>query len=492
MAHRLASHLLNYNDFEAFAKTEQTQPAAWVKSEFASVNIGDKRLDARLIKTCELLSMKPSMPIPQACGDWASSKGAYRLFDNKAVDPGKIVAPHIEKTTERMRDHNLVLAIQDTVFFSYAHPSATGLGPVGKGGENDGQGLVMHHTLAITPEGLPLGILHQSIWARDEVREETKAEKMRRLKEALPEEKESWKWLKALGATQKNAPSGVKVVTVADRECDFFEFIAAANSQASSFVIRAKHDRKLDADDDSAFDKISNAVQGSEVRGRYTIEILGNSKRSSREAEVEVRFCEVTIPPPASSVRTNADPEPLVVNVIAVREVSSPHDAEPISWVLLTNERVQSFASACEKIGWYCKRWMIEIYHKIMKSGCKVEERYLEKGERLARCLALFSVIAFRLLFMTYVARVSPDAPCTEILSESEWHALYCLKHKTAEVPKVPPTVKEAIRWIGGRGGHLGRKSDGEPGPIVLWRGFQELMVGAEIWRTLRPQGPVR
>jgi hypothetical protein len=480
--------LLSYENFEAHLAENPVQPTEWIRQEFSSVDLGDKRLNQRLIRTCEQLAASPSAPIPQACSGWASTKGAYRLFDNNSIELGQIIKPHITSTFERVSQHKIVLSIQDTVFFTYNHPSAQGIGPIGKGGTNDGDGLIMHHALALTPNGLPLGILHQNIWARDPVIEEAKDVKAQRLRQTPAEEKESWKWIAALTETQEHCPNGTKLVTIADRECDYFEFLDVAKEKEAAYVIRAKHDRKLSNDDETGFTNISEAVSRSEVAGKYKIEVIGNSKRAPRVAEVEVRFCTVTIDRPRSAIPTNANSfDPLTVHVISVTEVNGPTGTEHISWVLLTSENVRTFEAAQEKISWYCLRWTIEIYHKIMKSGCKVEERYLQTADRLQRSLELFSVIASRLLYMTYVARVSPDAPCTEVFADEEWQTIICLAQNTAKMPTVPPTMKDITRLMGRLGGFLGRKGDGDPGPIVLWRGLTAMMTGVRVWRTLHP-----
>ena len=144
-------------------------------------------------------------------------------------------------------------------------------------------------------------------------------------------------------------------------------------------------------------------------------------------------------------------------------------------------------ASGYEKIDWYKLRWLIEVFHKIMKSGCKVEERYLEEVERLERGLALFSIIANRLLFMTYISRVAPEAPRSDVFEKHEWQTLYCLNFCTAKMPDHTPTIREAIVWMAKLGGFLGRKRDGEPGPIVLWRGLQAMSNGAEVFKICNP-----
>jgi hypothetical protein len=212
------------------------------------------------------------------------------------------------------------------------------------------------------------------------------------------------------------------------------------------------------------------------VCGQLQVPIPGNGKRKARTAEVEVRTAEVTIKPPPrrGKARLSASLEPVHVTVIGATEHASPEGQEPISWVLLTNLPVAGFTSAAEKIGWYAQRFAIETWHKVLKSGCKVEDCLLETADRLSRYLTLFSIIGVRLMHVAYLARVQPELPATEVFSEEEIEALHVRVHKKLP-PAEPISVREAVRMIGHLGGHLARKCDGEPGMTVVWRGWMRL-----------------
>jgi hypothetical protein len=376
-----------------------------------------------------------------------------------------------------MKGHKVVLALQDTVFLSYNH-KANGLGPIGK--HNDkGQGLVMHHVFAVTPNGLPLGALAQTIWARDDVPEENNDEKIRRLQETPVEDKESAKWILDALETDRLAPDGVKTVTVCDREADIYEFVGNSLACNRPFVIRANHDRKIDTEESELnVEKVSQALAYAPVAGNYSIEVLGNNKRSSRIAEVVVKYTRFTPkePPRPESAKSGFALKLTEITAISVVEFSlPPEDEEPIHWVLLTNEPVSNFDDAREIINWYCCRWLIEIYHKVMKSCCRIEDSLLRTNERLVRYIALKSVIAYRIMLLTYVSRVNPDDPATSVLTDAEWRALYCLANETCSLPKRVPTVRQCIRMLSSLGGFLGRKRDGEPGIITVARGWQRL-----------------
>lgn len=455
-----------------------TGSVEWLREEFTGVDLGDKRLDRRLMKTAELLGKSPLSPINEACGDWASTQAAYRLFDNGKASPEAIREPHVAATVKRMvACGGPVLVAQDTVFFSYGqHPKTRGLGPIGKSNEAHDRGLIMHNALAFTTSGVPLGILSQSIWARREVPEEEFVEKVLRLQCTAIEEKESSKWLVALKDTVARTPRGVQAITIADRESDFFEFLTAAKELGARYVIRARRDRKLVPEESEGWETMIEALAAAPVLGSLEVLIPGNGKRQARAAEIEVKEAQATIRPPQrrGHARDSGSTEPITVQVIGATENAPPQGAEAVSWVLLTNLPVTDFESAREKVQWYGKRWGIETWHRVLKSGCQVEECLLQTGERLARYLTVFSIIGVRLMHVAYLARVQPDLPATEVFSKAEIEALHVRVHKRLP-PAKAPTLKEMVRLLGRVGGHLGRKCDGEPGMAVLWRGWMRL-----------------
>ena len=431
-----------------------------------------------MIKTAEHLANSPASPINEACGDWASTQAAYRLFDNGNASCEAILEPHIKATVKRMAAAGgPVLAIQDTVFFSYGqHPQTKGLGPIGNSNSEHERGLIMHNALAFTASGVPLGLLSQNIWARQEVPEEGYQEKILRLQCTAIEEKESSKWLRGLRETLARTPPGVKIVTVADRESDFFEFLTQAQEQRARFLIRARTDRMLVPEQSAGYESILEALASAEVLGTLAVKIPGNGKRKARTANIAVCMAPVTIKPPQrrGNAKASGSTEPISVKVIGATESATPEGQDAISWVLLTNLPVADFDSAAEKVRWYGHRFGIETWHKVLKSGCKVEDCLLETAERLSRYLTLFSIIAVRLMHVAYLARVQPDVPATAVFSKEEIEALHVHLYKKLPPPDLP-SLREVVRMIGRIGGHLGRKCDGEPGMTVLWRGWMRL-----------------
>ena len=467
-----------------------TASTEWVRHEFTGIRLGDERLDKRLIKTAEMLAKSPQSPINEACRTWADTKAAYRLFDNPKARVQAILAPHVEATRKRVEQiEGWVLCIQDTVFVSYGrHPHTKGLGPIGTSNASHERGLIMHNAVAFTSSGVPLGILSQQIWARDEVSEEEEAqEKIGRLQVTPIEEKESFKWIQGLRETHERVAGKSELFTVADRESDIWEFLTEAKQAGRHFLVRARVDRQLVPEESECCEKMVEALANAPLLGGKTVEIPGNGKRKARSAEVQVRVAELSLRAPRrlGRAKASASKEPITVTAISVLEGRAPAGEEAIAWVLLTDLRVRNFESACEKIDWYGKRFGIETWHKVLKSGCQVEDCLLEHADRLRRYLTLFSIIGLRLMHVAYLAREQPDLPAAQVFSADEIEAVYLQTDRTL-IPATPPTLRDVTRRIGSLGGHLGRKGDKEPGMIVFWRGWTTMYRTVIALRTYK------
>lgn len=443
--------------------------------EFADLQLKDARLNQRCQELTGVLEQQPNEPINQACEDWADTKAAYRFFDNPKVSPSEIIAPHCQRTVERMKSYSLVLAVQDTTFFNYTHhPQTEGLGEIGKKNQQQ-RGFGMHSTLVVTPKGMPLGLLTQAFFTRPIGEASHTPNEAKKLS---IEEKESYRWIEAFEQTIAMTPEQVQVVTVCDREADIYEMFVLAQERNAPLLVRASADRCLAEEE---VKHLWAKVERQTKAGELAVQITANQKRKARQATVSIRFCQVTFKPPWRPKQKKLPP--VTLTAILVREDEPPADiAEPIEWLLLTNTLVSNFEEAVQVVEWYCCRWQIEVYHKIIKSGCQVEDCRLQTASRLQNYIALMCVVAWRLHWLTYINRTNPDLPCTAVLTTVEWQALYMRIHKTTVFPKTPPTVRQAIRWIAQLGGFLGRKSDGEPGIIVVWRGWQRLQDMAATW----------
>lgn len=451
----------------------------WVVDELSAISLGDKRLNWRLLRTASKLAAQPTGSINQACHDWADARGAYRLFDNEKTTASQILAPHQGRTRQRMADAPTVLVLQDTSLLDYSHhPAKQGLGPLGTPKQKS-CGLLMHTALAVTPTGMPLGIVSQAFWARSAEVKAATPEARRKLPIAA---KESIKWLNALDDTLHWAPPGARVVTVGDSEADVFELFDHARTKQTDLLIRAGQPRALCAPE---VGNIWDVLAAQPVAGHLQVHVSARHGQPARDAVVTVQFASVTLRTPQHLQPRLAN---LPLDAVLVQEVAPPPDVEPLLWLLLTTVAVPTFTAAVERIQWYCQRWKIEIYHKILKSGCQVERSQLAKVERLLPLLALYSIIAWRLMWMTYIARHNPEAPCTTILAPPEWQALYAYTHKTTLPPAQVPTVADAILWIARLGGYLARRRDGPPGVTVIWRGWQRLSDITATWLIFHPE----
>ncbi len=451
----------------------------WCNEEFANVNLKDARLDSRCQTLAIAFNAQPNVPINQACEDWADTKAAYRFFDNDKVTHERVLSPHQQQTVSRMSKHSLTLAVQDTSFLNYTHhPKTEGTGPIGNKKQNQ-LGFVMHSTLALTAEGMPLGILTQDIYSRPvDQPSKTPAE----CKKQPIEEKESYKWIQAFKETLALSRDKTETLTVCDREADIYEMFTLAKEKEAKLLVRSNVNRLLM---DKSERKLRAKVQNSPLAGYLKVHIPKSTTQPKRDAVLSVRYTSVTLKPPW---RPNKKKLPAVtLNAVFIREDNPPDDVEePIEWLLLTNCAVDCFDDAVQIVKWYRCRWQIEVFHKVLKSGCVIEECRLQTDERLHPFIALKSVIAWRLHWMTYVNRHEPEMSCTAILAEHEWQALYMRIHRTSLLPAEPPTVYEVVRWIGQLGGFLGRKNDGEPGITVIWRGWQRLHDLATSWYLVK------
>jgi hypothetical protein len=473
--------------------------ASWAAEEFAEVRLGDTRLDARLIKLCDRFSDAPESPINQACADWAETKAAYRFFQNENVAVGDILAAHRQRTVVRAREHPIVLAVQDTSYFVYtSHLKTEGLTRMSlKKGKHVktiySNGLMMHTCLAVTTEGLPLGLLDQRIFSRKFRPKKSRASKYAKPHDHLPvEEKESYRWMEALVNTKK-AVGEAEVIAVCDREADFYDLFKLSDQIGCPVLVRANADRIINRRSryaEKGVEKLWDHMREQPETGTYAIEIPRRSKtkhckeRAARTATVTVRFGAFRLNPSRNHAKHRQEDLPdLDMNAIYVLEPNPPEGEEPVEWMLLTNLPVTSFEEAYEKVRWYCLRWRIEMYFKVLKSGFRVEACRLEHADRLTRYLAVMSIVAWRLFMITLIARTDPARPCSTLLAGHEWKVLFRKATGCRSLPKTPPRMGDVVIWVAKLGGYLARKSDGPPGTLTLWRGWKRLADLTEGWQ---------
>jgi hypothetical protein len=454
-------------------KVAPTQPADWVIQEFAQAVLPDQRHRRRLQMIATAFAQNPTAPIPQACGRPAEAKATYRFIENDVIIPAAIREPHHQATVQRVCAHPIILAVQDTTTLNYStHPCTRGLGPICH--TRKAIGLLVHSTLAITPAGQPLGFLHNAIRARDR-RARVRSRERRKLVH-----KESYKWIESLTACQALARlcPETMLVNITDREGDLYDLFVQALSAPKKgrveLLVRARHDRKLAEGSATLWQQVARQP----VVATLQVRVGRRGDQPSRLASLNIRFCAVELKAPKRKV---AQPS-LQLWAVQAQEVHPPKGTTPILWQLLTTLPVTSAVEAIERVRWYAQRWQIEVIHKVLKSGCKVEQRQMETAERLERALSIDLVVAWRILALCKAARELPDDPISDWLPAAQWQALWGYVHQRTTVPKSSPTVRQAVRWIAQMGGFLGRKSDGEPGTTTLWRGLQQLEAMAKMW----------
>lgn len=434
----------------------------WVAEEFKGIDLGDTRLNIRTERLAERLAQKPMESIPNACNGWAETQAAYRYLSNPKVNWEGVLEPHWQRSLERMRDHPVVLNIQDTTELDFNGRQINGLGPLSYEAQ---RGMYLHPTYAITPDRQPLGVVNAWMWSRE-------------FKDSDGQRggvKESQRWVEGYEqvAQQALALPETRQVYIADREADILAVLqkAKALDYAADYLIRCQHDRALP---DGG--KLWAHVETAPILGHVQFHMPSGRGRKARDVEQTLRV---------ARVRLNADD--LEVTCLIASEVNAPAGVQPVVWRLLTNRPVDSLEQALELIDWYRARWEIELFFLILKEGCKVEALQLSQQSRIETALALFMVIAWRINVLMRMGRNLPDLNASLLFEADEWQAAYILNKKPP--PDQAPPLNTVIRLIAQLGGFLGRKGDGEPGAKTLWLGMRDVSVFVEGSRFAKQAG---
>ena len=452
-------------------------PKDWAENEFGNARLPDERLQKRLLTIARDLYLRPQAQIPEACRSRAKTKAAYRFFDHPETGMEIVLESHYQSTQQRIGEQKIVLAVQDTTSLNYAaHPATEDLGPISA--HKDGaMGLLLHDTMAFSLEGTPLGLLDVQCWARDA----SEFGKHHQREHRPIEEKESFKWLKSfqqVAEAQRQCPNTM-LVSVGDREADIYELfeLALKDRGGPKLLVRAEYDRLLADGQGHVWPMVANQP----LAATQDLQVPRRGKQPARMAHLEIRFATVMLKPPKRKTQLPS----LKMYAVLAEELHAPSDMTPLRWMLLTTCDVDNADRAIEKIGWYRLRWGIEVYHRTLKSGCKVEQRQLGSAERIETCLAIDMVVAWRIFHLAKLGREVPNIPCTVFFEEYEWKALYTHITKAPVPPPEPPPLHDAMRMVATLGGFLGRKGDGEPGATTLWRGLQYLDGIADMWRYM-------
>ena len=456
-----------------------------IQAEFAGIDLGDKRLNRRAQLLLETLAADPAASINAACDGWAETQGAYRLMDNAGVQPEKVLQPHAAATRQRIGREEVVLIVQDTTELDFtSHPTKD----AGVLNRETRFGFYDHSHIAFTPQRLCLGVLQADFFSRTPESLGKSAER-----QANPiEEKESFRWLEGYRLACQVAAEhpATQIVSVADCECDIYDIFVAAQEHATpaEFVIRARVERSLPERDPEAggwaFKKVREQVASSKLLTTREIDLPQTPQRKARTAFLEVRAVCVTVKPP----HARGHLPQVTYNAVLVEEINGPNDGTDVSWLLLTSLPITTVEEVLKVLDYYTGRWPIEVFFRVYKTGCRVEDILLETNHRLKNALMFYKVIAWRVMYVTFMGRECPDLPCDAMSADVEWKPVWRILSKEP-LPKTAPPLKEFIPLLAQLGGYNRRKTDRPPGPQAIWVGIRRMTDFSLAWQAFGPNG---
>jgi len=451
--------------------------AQWAQVEFGDAELGDARRTARAVQMAEALAQSPGGALPGALPSWAELKAGYRLLENEAVTHAALQRPHWQQTRQACQARGEYLLLEDTTSLDFTEHWATeGLGRIG---DDRGRGFFVHTTLALRierwvtrePVVSVQGLFGQQVWARAEKLDPKREKKAARLSRP----RESQRWAAVLDQAG-DAPPGTSWTLVADREGDIAEVFLRVRQHAADFIIRACQPRAVELEEDDLFSAAARAP----LKGEFAIELRARPGQAARTATVEVRAREVRVRGPW---RPEGKLPAQSVNVIEIKERQAPAGVEPLRWVLLTSWPCETLEQCLKVARAYSARWLVEEYHKALKSGTGVEESQLTTALRLEALLGILALVAVRLLELKLQARVAPDQAVPAATLGAEAFAVLEAKHGR---PKEGWTNRAVLVGIAKLGGFLARRGDGDPGWLTIWRGWQRLVLLTEGYSLRR------
>jgi hypothetical protein len=451
---------------------------SWVAGEIAGCELIDARLGKRLANLLQQISGSVGGTVPLACQDWANTKAAYRFFSNDRVDEGAILAGHFMATQQRAQaSAGPLLVLQDTTEFSYKRDKPELVGftgetisrkdEAGRWRKHKVCGILMHSSLVVTGEGLPLGLGAVKFWSRKAFKGTNALKKKVNPTRVPIEEKESFRWLENLRQSTVLLGEPQRCVHVGDRESDIYELFCTAQELGTNFLVRTCVDRLAGDGDHTIADEMAEV----RVQGLHRIEFR-DARGERCEAQLEIRYRRVRVLPPIGKQKNYPAQD---LTVLYVQERGAPPHRQPLEWKLITNLAVRSKADAVEKINWYAMRWKIETFHKILKSGCRAEDSRLRTAERLTNLIAIYCIVSWRIFWMTMLNRAAPEGGAELAFTDSEIEALDCLQPDRDTFIPQPKTLSRYLTKLAKLGGYLARKADPPPGNTVIWRGLTRL-----------------
>jgi Transposase DNA-binding len=466
------------------------EPNNWVEQEAGDCEFEDVRLGRRLVSLLGQIGGSVGESIPVACQDWANAKAAYRFFSNERVSEKDILAGHFRATHDRFSaNDSVVLVLHDTTEFSFQRQRTEAIGithKVSSWRKHRGRprnhticGILMHSSLAITTEGLPLGLCAVKFWSRKKFKGCDALKRKINPTRVPIEKKESIRWIQNLKHSTEILGDPGGCVHIGDRESDIYELFCVAKEIGTHFLFRTCVDRLAGDGNHTVADEMERA----KIRGRHRIEVRDDGGQPDM-ATLDIKYERVQLLPPIG--KQNKYP-PLKLIVIHAQERGNPKNRKAINWKLITDLPIGSLKDAVEKLEWYAQRWKIEMFHKILKSGCRTEDSRLRTAERLVNLIAIFCIVSWRIFWMTMLNRAAPDAPPTLALTRTEMRLIDHLVPNKSGIPDRKSISRYLVK-IARLGGYLARASDPPPGSIVMWRGLSRLtnielgaMVGARL-----------
>jgi len=457
---------------EAKAPYAAEHASAFLSKDLVNCRFQDARLSRRFQRLVRQLEARLGQSIPLACQDWNNTKAAYRFLSNRRVGEQAILSGHFQATLDRVSAvDGPILILHDTTEFVYYGESAQGLGVLNKGFKGRAEsyairGVLMHSSLAVTTEGLPLGLTAIKFWSRSKFKGTNALKRSVNPTRVPIEEKESIRWLENLKQSTELLGEAERCVHIGDRESDIYELFCAAEQSGTKFLVRTCVDR-LAGDGGHT---ISAAMRNAKVRATCRIRIR-DAKRKMFDATVDIRYQTLQVQPPIGKQKRYPS---LTLTVIHAQERRKPTGRAMVDWKLITNLSIRSRKDALEMLTWYAMRWKIETFHKILKSGCKAEASKLRAAERIVNLIAVFCILSWRIFWMTMMNRVAPMAAPTLALTALDMQVLDLLIHDTAPGRR-RRTLTSYLTKIARLGGYLARAKDPPPGNAVMWRGVSRL-----------------
>ena len=440
--------------------------------DFPGLDLGDIRRDERFVEIINNLNERPCSSIPQLNDNWYDTKATYVFLNNKNISLDAIKKGVSSYGSTQIEGLKKVLIAHDMSNISYNDLQAVGLGYTDN---KVGRGIMCYSSISIDMDGIPESLMYQHTWTRP-LEELGKAKKR---SQTTFEDKETYEWKRGITEVNKIVGNTVEKIHICDRGADIYDLFFCGFEDNTDLLVRSTHNRCL-TDGSHLWDTVSKQP----LAGKVTIEIPDKTGKKREPIDVEVRYYQAELLRPRTS---KSDFDCVSLNAIELKQISPLKDwqEESVCWQLLTTIDITTVTDALTCVRWYCYRWLIERFHYVLKSGTKIEELQLKKAESLQKAIHIYSIAAMRIMQMVYLSRTNPKISCEIVLTKEQWMTLYMLIHKTKQLPEIPPSINESVKWIAKLGGHLGRKQDGEPGLKTVWKGYKKLIDATELYNIL-------